>query len=99
MHALMDTQKVRHDPSHMRRDHLANVSGGNLVATPSSMSNQQAASLQPQPSAAGVPTGLTSGLADLGQTASSTGTGDVDMQNAEASADSASSPITQQVCL
>lgn len=87
----------RSDSAQSSQDHLANVSGGNLVATPSSMSNQQAASLQPQPSAAGVPTGLTSGLADLGQTASSTGTGDVDMQNAEASADSASSPITQQV--
>ena len=53
--------------------------------------------MQAQPSG-DAHTGLTSAMADLNQSASSTAAGgDVDMQNAEASADSASSPITQQV--
>ena len=59
------------------------------------MGQQPSASLAHQPS--GSQTGLTSAMGDLAQSGSSTGPGDVDMQNAEASADSASSPITQQV--
>lgn len=52
--------------------------------------------LHTQPS--GSQTGLSTAMAELGQTASSAApAGDVDMQSAEASADSASSPIIQQV--
>ncbi|KAK9791564.1 hypothetical protein WJX73_004531 [Symbiochloris irregularis] len=86
----------RSDQMQSSQEQLSPIPSGSLGHTGAgSPPLNQAASLQHQPS--GPQTGLSSAMAGLGQSASSAGPGDVDMQSAEASADSASSPIIQQV--